>query len=200
MISRMALSVLHRVLWIADAEEELQRILDHPEDGVLHVDDFLVAGQDQTLVRHVLGREIAVRIDGGAEADLNPVDPLHLRRLDLADGCGQIVVKAGVGELPDAPEDEGHALLVGLDPVEAGGEPECQADERDEGEAPAAAEPARQQALHAVLALAQDIFQVGRLAAAAPGPLPAAPGTAASARIAPGHRTDPYLSVLVASP
>ena len=64
--------VLYRALRRLDVEKELPGVADAPENGELHVDDVLVAGQHQALVRHRLRERPPVGIDQGPVTDSRP--------------------------------------------------------------------------------------------------------------------------------
>ena len=63
---------LHRLLGIANVEQELARVLDLPEQHEVDVDDVLVAGQDQALVGHVSIGAAAPRLPRPSESRPRP--------------------------------------------------------------------------------------------------------------------------------
>ena len=175
----------HRLLGIADVEEELAGVVDDPEHHELDVDDVLIARQHQAFLADVAGAGRAGRVVAGAEPDLDPVDARHLGSLDMPDRRRPIVMQARRRGLDPLAEDELDPLLVRLDAVDAEGEPDDEHDQ-DHQKQPATGpeHAARKRAPETILALAQKLFQVRRTVAAeaATAASPGIAGPAASAR------------------
>ena len=183
---RLADHLAHRALGgrfdgqlrVADVEEVGARVLDHPEDGKVDVDDVLVAGQHQRLFRH-LTRGRAARALAGAVADLGAVDAGDAGRQHGLDRIGQVVVEARLRRPVVGAEAQHDADLVGLHAVEAADQPDDDDCGDDDGDTGAGAEIARQQPAKPVLPAAQQLLEIGRLRAAAarwrPPPLPRLP-------------------------
>ena len=188
--------VFHRAFGVLDIEQKLGRVADLPEHDEIDVDDVLVAGQHQTLLRHVADRARSVAdLGSAAHADLDAVDARHLGQLNLLDRIGPAEIQAGRELAHIFAEPEHDAELVGVNP---NGEAE-KADESDQHDGGQRQErtahaPAGHRLPDAVLAAAQNLFEVGLLAGAAgtraPGPAAAAFPAAASALIAPRHDCD----------
>ena len=164
-----------------------------PEGGELHVDDVLVAGQHQALVRYRLRERPPVGVDQGPVADLGPVDLRHLGQENRLEGPGQMIVEARLGGLGPLAPAQHHALLVGLDAVEAGQQPDAEHDDEEQDEAAAPAHSGHKSA-EAILPTPEHLFEIWRCRLrpapaaarrAAPGPAPAAALPAALVR--PGH-------------
>src|SRR5262249_4594203 len=159
--------------------------LDDPQHREIDVDDVLVAGEHQALFRNVARGGAAPRILDQAHADVDPAIARNFRRQRLLDRIGQMIIEAWLRELRELAEAQHHSLLVGLHAVEAGEHPECDRGDNQEHAAPAAERAAWQDALQAILAAADQLFEIGRGRAArlrtgTPGAAgPAAPRSAA---------------------
>jgi hypothetical protein len=117
--------------------------------------------------------------------DLDGIDPLDAGRLPRLDRVGPVPVQARLGRraIPLA-ERQLDALLVRLDPVEAGCEPNHHGDRQDDEPAPAAAHAAAgQEPLEALLTATDEFLEIGRARAAAASAA-GAPGAAATATAA----------------
>jgi hypothetical protein len=173
---------------------ELAGVLDLPEHHEAGLDDVLVAGQHAAFLRHlaVVGALRAV----GAEAQLQLVDRGHPRQQHRLDGIGQVVMQARLGGVDPLAEAHHHALLVGPDLVDAGGQPAGDHQQGDGSQSAAAAEAAAgHHPAQLFLAAADDVFQVGaRGSATAAAAGATAPRTAAAAAAAPGASAAPLRS------
>ena len=130
--SRIALSAADLTVasGCADVEQIGLRVLDHPEDGKVDVDDVFVAGQHQRFFRH-LARCCAARVGPRlAVADLGPVDAGHARPQHRLDRGRQVVVEAGLGRPVVGAEAQHDPDLVGQHAVEAARQPDADDDER----------------------------------------------------------------------
>ena len=92
------------------------------------------------------------------------VDAQRLRRERGLDRIGQVIIQPRLRFAHEFAEAEHHAKLIGLDPEKAGKTPQHDSGHRDQGET-AAAEIAGHQPAQAVLATAQEFFEIGRLGA-----------------------------------
>src|SRR5690606_18083578 len=93
---------------------------------------------------------------------------------------GQMIVEAGLGGAGPLAEAQHHALLVRLDLVDPAREPQ----EKDHPQhrcGAGATESARKEAAHAILRLAEQLLEIGRLAGAGRAASPAPGAAAASA-------------------
>jgi hypothetical protein len=114
-------------------------------------------------------------------------------------------VQAGLDRLAvGLAEHELDRLLVGLDPEEAGGEPDHHGRQHDQDDALVGAEAARNQVLEPLLAPADDVFHVGwtasaerTTAAAAIAATAAAPWTAAAATAATTATAAPRAAAVI---
>src|SRR5262249_44467992 len=178
---------LHGPVGLADVEEVLFRVIDHPEDREVDVDDVLVAREHQRLSRQVLGRAATV---ADAEADLDAIDAGNLRPPDRLHWRGKVIAQSRRRDPVDRTEPEDDAELVRLYLVEAAQPPKREGDREDDHDTRRAAKPAGQHAAQLVLAALDDVLDLGALRAASPGARAAAPraATAATALIGPRHR------------
>ncbi len=187
---------LHRAFRVLDVEQIIADAgrLDLPQHREIDVDDVLVAGQHQALLRHFAHGGTPPVIDL-AHADVDLVDAQRLGLERRLDRIGQMVVQAGLHLAHDLAEAQHDAEFVRLDAEETGEAPQRDRRQRQQREALAAEIAARQHAAQFVLAAAQDFLEIRRCRAArrlrsgTPGAFAArAPRTAApAALIAPWH-------------
>ncbi len=101
-----------------------------------------------------------------------------------------MIIEPGLGGAVVGAEAQHDPDLVGLDPVEAAGQPDHQDRDQDDGDPGAGAEPAGQDAAEAVLAAPQQFLEIGGIGAAAwAGPTAAVAGATAPRAAAAGAAT-----------
>ncbi len=175
---------LHRAFGLLDVEQivfdPFRLRLDLPQHRKVDVDDVLVAGEHQALLRHVADGGAAAQVLHHAHADVDLVDAQGLRRQRRLDRIRQVIVQSRFHLAHGGAEAQHHAELVGLDAEEAGKQPDGDRGQHDEGKPLAAEAAARQHRAQLVLAAAQKFLEIGRrrarwLLARAPGALTSAP-------------------------
>src|SRR5690606_7469261 len=155
---------------VLDVEQEVGRAarLHLPDDGEVHVDDVLVAGQHQAFLRHFAHADIAA--GGGAlhaDADFETAILRHIGDDDALDGIRQMIVQAFTDRADMLAETQHDALLARLDLEPAGKTPDGQQhDEREEDALLAREETARHDLAETVLTTAQKLVDIGRTRAA----------------------------------
>ena len=167
--------------------------LHFPQHREVDVDDILVAGEHQALLRYVAdGCAAAPDIVDHPHADIDLVHAQRLRREHGLDRIWQMVVQARLDLAYCLAEAQHNAQFVRLDPEKAGKSPKRQHAKRDESEAASAEIAAGQHAPQFVLAAAQDFLEIGRrrprrLRPGAPRALAAAAPRPSAALIGPRH-------------
>src|SRR6185437_12667119 len=167
---------LHRAVGVTNVEQVILGVVDQPEDGEVDVDDVLVASQHQRFLGHLKLLTFA------AVADLDAVDARHLGDQHALERRRQVIVESGRGVPVIGAETQHHAEFIGIDDIDAAGEPEHDHRGDDDEDALAAAGLARQQIADALLQAAEESLEVGRpyAAAASPWRSAAAPRSAAA--------------------
>ena len=144
-------------------------VLDQPQQHEVDVDDVLVAGQHQALVRRPRAPS---RCGAISAAERKPIST-RLERVTLGvehglDRRGEVPVEARLGGLGPLAEAQHHALLVRLHAIEAARQPDRDQDQRDRDQrlaiaAEAAAGAARKDLPDLLLAAAQQLLEIRRL-------------------------------------
>ncbi len=151
---------LHRALRVLDVEKVFADAarLDPPQHREIDIDDVLVAGEHQALLRHVAHRGAAAKVVDDAHAD---VDLAHLQRLGRERALNrirQMIVEARIDLANLLAETQHDATLVGLDPEETGNAPQHDRAERDQRKAAATEIAAGQHTPQLVLAAPQQLL------------------------------------------
>ena len=186
---------LHRAFGILDVEQIFADAvrLDPPQHREIDVDDVLVAGEHQALLRHVAHRGAAAQIVDDAHADVDLVDAQRLRRQRGLDRIGQVIVQAGLRPRGRTCRSAAPRRARRARRGRSRRRPTARSRaEHDQREAAAAEIAARQHAAQLVLAAPQQLLEVGRRRAGrlrprAPRALAAARSPGPAALIAPWH-------------
>jgi hypothetical protein len=104
----------------------------------------------------------AARILDHPHADIDAVDPGHLRGERRLDRIRQVIIGAGLRVANIFAEPEHDTELVRLNEIDAGAHPEHEGQDRDQEDAPSAETAARHHRAELVLAPAQEFLEVGR--------------------------------------
>ena len=160
--------------------------LHFPQNREVDIDDILVAGEHQALLRYVAyGCAAAPDIVHDSHADIDLVHAQRFGREHRFNGIWQMVVQAGLHLAYCLAEAQHHTEFVRLDPEKARKTPERKHAKHHESETASAEIAAGQHAPQFVLAATEDFFEIwrrrarrlrsrapGALAARAPGPPP----------------------------
>jgi hypothetical protein len=189
---------LHGAFGLLDVEQVIAHAigLDLPQHREIDVDDVLVAGEHQTLLRHVADRGTSAQVLDHPHADVDLVDAQRLRGQHRLDRIRQVIVQSRLHLAHVFAEAQHHAELVGIDAEKAGKAPDRDRGEHNQAQALAAETTARQHGAQPILAAAQKFLEVwrcraGRLLARAPRAFASSRSPGAAALIAPRHRLSP---------
>src|SRR5262245_10291757 len=186
---------LHCAFRILNVEEEFADAcrLHFPQNREVDVDDILVAGEHQALLRYIAhGCATAADIVNYTHADVDLVHTQRLGREHGLDRMRQMIVQARLDLAHCLAEAQHNAQLIRLDPEKPGKSPKRDYTKEDESETASAEIAAGQHTPQFVLAATEDVLQIrrrrpGRLRPGTPGALAtAAPGPTA-ALIDPRH-------------
>ena len=167
--------------------------LHFPQNREVDVDDVLVAGEHQALLRYIAyGCAVAPDIVHDSHADIDLVHAQRLRSERRLDRIWQMVVQARLDLAYCLAEAQHNAQLIRLDPEKAGKTPKRDHAKHYESETASAEIAARQHAPQFVLAATQDFLQIGRrrpgrLRPGAPWALATAAPRPPTALIGPRH-------------
>src|SRR5262249_27846630 len=162
-----------------------------PEYRKIDVDDVLVTGEHQALLRHVAHCGATTQILNKPHADIDAVDARDFRREHRFDGVWQVIIETGFRVAHVFAETQHHAELVRIDAEEARKSPDGDCGKRQQDEASAAEIPTRQYVAQLVLAAPQDPFEIGQCRSRLLRPR--SPGSAAL--IARRHQLSPRYAI-----
>ena len=147
-------------LGIANVEQILERIGNLPLNRQINIDNILIAREHQAFFGDVTTLAPIARARP-AKADIDLMDGRDFGAQDRFNRVGQMPVQARIGDLDHFAKAHDDALLVGLDTINARGQPH-QKHQHPNPDQSLGAKAAGQGVFHSLLSHADNVFDIWR--------------------------------------